>query len=445
VKTSLIALMVATAGLAACSPSSDASSEHAQVDVVRSTALRDTAPTLTAAERDAFAKGQAAFAVDLYQAVRTDPEHAASDIFISPHSVSTALAMTYAGARGNTADEMRSMLHFGLPDARLHSAFDRLDLDLHSRGEDARGQDGQPFRLNVANSIWAQKGTPFEAPFLDTLAVDYDSGLNVVDFVKDTEGGRLAINAWVDTKTEHRIKDVLPEGSLDERARLVIVNAVYFNAAWSTPFNPNGTALAAFTRLDGGTVQMPMMHGLDARPYVKGDGFEAVELPYDGNELAMLVIAPNAGTFGTYEAQFSGDKALGILGSLQSASVDLSFPKLKLDGSFGLKNPLKSMGMARAFDADVADFTGMSPRAAAEHFHIGNVLHKTFLDLDEKGTEAAAATVVINDLGGGAPTEPAKPIIMNVDRPFIFAIVDHQTKTLVFLGRVVAPTAGDAQ
>ncbi len=428
-----VALALAAVGLAACSSSSSSEADAVKVEVVRSAQQRDTSPQLSDDERATLAESQASFAVDIYQAVRKQPKSVDKDIFLSPHSVSIALAMTYAGARGQTAAEMKTALHYELPNDRLHTAFDYLDLALASRGKNAVGKDGKPFRLDVTNSIWGQKGTSFEAPFLDTLAVNYGAGLNVVDFIAETEKSRTTINDWVEEKTEKRIKDILPEGVVTPDTRLVLVNAVYFNAAWASKFEPAATSQAPFTKADGSVVQVAMMKGQSSRPYAKGDGYEAVEMAYDGEELAMLVIAPTAGTFATFESSLTGGKVLDILAGLETREVNLHFPKLKVDGSFDLKEPLRALGMNQAF-TDAADFSGMS---TTEPLRVTDVLHKTFLELDENGTEAAAATAVVAAGFSAAPVDP--PIVMKVDRPFITAIVDRQTRTLVFLGRVLEP------
>lgn len=434
-KLTNVALLTAALGVAACSSSSHPSGSATgvpKVDVVRSAQQREMNPTLSASELETLAKSRANFAVDIYQAVRKQPENVDKDIFLSPHSVSIALAMTYAGARGETATEMKKALHFDLPDERLHTAFDYLDLALESRGKDARGKDGEPFRLNITNSIWGQKETPFETAFLDTLAVNYGAGLNIVDFIGATEKSRSTINDWVEAKTENRIKEILPKGSVTADTRLVLVNAVYFNAAWASKFEPGATRPAPFTKADGSTVQVSMMNRQEHRPYAKGDGYEAVEMPYDGGELSMLVIAPTAGSFATFESTLTGGKVLDILAGLATKEVDLHFPKLKVDGEFGLKAPLESLGMERAF-ASSADFSGICSSA---DLYVADVLHKTFLELDESGTEASAATaVIVNEESASIDT----PVVMRVDRPFFTAIVDRQTKTLVFLGRILEP------
>lgn len=327
---------------------------------------------------------------------------------------------------------MKSALHFGLADDRLHTAFDWLDLALMSRGANAKGKDDQPFRLRVANSLWGQKGYAFESSFLDTLAVSYGAGLNAVDFRQDPDGAAETIDAWVQQKTEDRIKNLIPKGSLDPDTRFVLVNAVYFNAAWQSKFQAASTAPAPFTKADGSVVQVSMMHDDSERPYLEGDGFQAVELAYDGGEMSMLVIAPSKGTFASFESGLTGQRVLDMLAGLRSREVKLAFPKTKLDGTFELTPALQAMGMKKAFDSSAADFTGI----AHDSLFVKAVLHKTFLDLDENGTEAAAATAVV---GGttSAPVDP--PAVMDVDRPYILAIVDRETKTLVFLGRIMEP------
>lgn len=433
-RTALVCLApLASLAVVACTSDSEPGSNGSeQSEEVRSSLARDENPVVSEADKATFTTDQATFAVDLYQAVRKDAANASRDIFLSPHSASTALAMTYAGARGTTAAEMKSALRFGLADTNLHKAFNWLDLTLSRRGErDPEPDQGNPFRLHVANSVWNQKGMPIEAPFLDILATDYGAGVHTVDFVNDTENARLAINGWVEDRTEDRIKNLLPAGAVSDLTKMVLVNAVYFNASWASPFEPEATTDGAFTKLDGSTVTAKMMHGQASRRYVKGDGFEAVELPYRGNELSLLVIAPDSGNFAGFESALTGKVVLDVLAGLQSKEVNLSFPKLKLESAFSLLPPLRELGMKTAFTN--ADFSGIT---TAADLHISDVLHKTFLSIDEKGTEAAAATaVVMNDTA--APVDP--PVQLNIDRPFITAIVDRPTNTLVFLGRILEP------
>jgi serpin B len=429
-KTFRLALLVAVGSLVACAAPTD---EQPAIETVRSSLARNTAPIMSPVELDTLSTDQAAFAVSLYREVASSPGSAGQNVFLSPHSVSTALAMAYAGARGDTRAEMKQALHFGLDDARLHAGFDYLDLALSSRGQDAKAKDGEPFRISVANSLWAQKGAAFEAPFLDTLAVSYGAGVNVVDFGKATEPARLAINGWVEEKTESRIKDLIHKDGLSSATRLVLVNAVYFNAAWSTKFADGATAPAPFTRLDGSVAQVATMHTELTARYTQDAAFEAIELPYDGGDTSMLVIAPAKGTFAAFEGSLTGGKVLDVLAGLEEKPVRLSFPKAKVDGRFDLVQPLRAMGMKAAFEG-TADFGGIS---ATERLQIGGVVHQTFLDIDEGGTEAAAATEI--SFVDTAYHEPPTFLPMNVDRPYLVAIVDRQTKTLLFMGRIVDP------
>ena len=429
-KTFQLALLVAAGSLVACAGPSD---DKPAIETVRSSLARDTSPVLSPVEVDSLSADQADFAVSLYREVASSPASAGKDVFLSPHSVSTALAMAYAGARGDTRAEMKEALHFGLDDARLHAGFDYLDLALSSRGQNAAAKDGRPFRLSIANSLWSQKGAAFEAPFLDTLAISYGAGVNVVDFSHATEPARLAINGWVEEKTESRIKDLIQKDGLSSSTRLVLVNAVYFNAAWSQKFANGETAPAPFTRLDGSVAQVATMHTELTTRYKQDAAFEAIELPYDGGETSMLVIAPTKGTFAAFEGSLTGGKVLDVLAGLEEKPIRLSFPKAKLDGRFDLIQPLRAMGMKAAFDSS-ADFSGIS---ATEKLVIGGVIHQTFLDIDEGGTEAAAATAI--EFKDTAYHEPPKFLPMNVDRPYLVAIVDRQTKTLLFMGRILDP------
>lgn len=429
-----IASIVATASVVACSTSTTTSPSDGKtpVETVRSSLARETTPLLTPVELDTLASDEASFAVDLYHAVSAAPENAGRNVFISPHSVSAALAMTYAGAHGDTRDEMKKALHFGLPDDRLHRGFDYLDLALNSR-QHGQGKDGRLFTLRIANSVWSQKSYAFQAPFLDTLAVDYGAGVNVVDFTRAPNDARVTINGWASDNTDGRIRDLMPDGSIDALTRLVLVNAVYFSAAWQTKFTDGATAPAAFTTLDASVVQTSMMHAEIDAGYVKGDGYEAIELPYDGGDTALLVIAPTTGSFASFDAALTGAKVLDVLEGLRSTPVELSFPKAKLTGSYPLKAPLESLGMKAAFDG--GDFSGIS---TSDRLAIGGVFHQTSLDLDEGGTEAAAATGVEVGLVS-SESLPVHFVPMTVDRPYVIAIVDRATKTLLFMGRIVDP------
>ena len=403
------------------------------VAVARSALVRNAAPVVTDADKSALVAGNTAFALDLHRVLASDPAKRAENLFFSPHSISVALAMTYAGARGATATEMAAALRFGLTPERLHPAFDWLDLELMSRGQGAQGKDGQPFRLRVSNSLWGDGRSEFESAFLDTLALNYGAGMNLVDFRGDPETGRTRVNAWVSEQTEQRIKDILPSGSVDTLTRLVLVNAVYFNAAWQRKFDKSATAADTFTRLDGAGAAVDMMRQEAVFPFLAQAELQAIELAYDGGELGMLIVLPAAGRFAQVEQSLDADAVGAIRAGLNGVNVRLSMPKFRIEASLGLAATLRQLGMRTAF-TDAADFSGISVR---EPLQVKDVLHKGFIEVDENGTEAAAATAVIV----GTTSLPPPPRIMKIDRPFLFAIIDRSTGAVVFWGRVVDPRA----
>jgi serpin B len=375
-------------------------------------------------------RGNTAFAFDLYHDLTSQYDN----IFFSPHSISIALAMTWAGARGQTEQAMAQALHFDLPQARLHPMFNALDLALASRGRGAQGRDGQGFRLRVANSTWAQKDFSFLESFLDVLAVSYGAVMHLMDFVDDAEGARQTINAWVEEQTEERIRDLIPPGTLDGLTRLVLVNAVYFNAAWAEQFEPDRTRSQDFFLLDGSRVSVSMMWQTESLPYAQGPGYQAVELPYDGQDLSMLVMVPDAGNFSPFEARLDERRLTEIVSSLEVYSVDLSMPRWEFEGwTFSLTEALSRLGMGIAF-TPAADFSGMT---GARDLLIKDILHQAFVKVDEHGTEAAAATAVIM---GETSAEPCLPVLLRVDRPFIYLIRDRATGAVLFLGRVLDPS-----
>jgi serpin B len=392
--------------------------------VLTSEKQRILAPSVSDADREALADGNTAFALDLYGKLGGEP----GNMFYSPHSVSSALAMTYAGARTETEAEMASALRFTLPQERLHPAFNALDLALESRGEVAEGQDGEGFQLNIANALWGQVGYPFLPSFLDVLAENYGAGMNLVDFGQTSEA-REIINGWVAERTEDRIKDLLPEGSISGATRLVLTNAIYFNAAWKFPFKEEDTAPGDFTLADGSTVSVPMMAGTAEVRYGEGDGYAALEMPYDGDELAMVLVLPS--DIEAFEEGLDGARLDGVLGSLEPRNVTIGLPKFKVESTYDLIPPLEALGMSAAFGA--ADFSGIDGQGGLS---ISAVVHKAFVSVNEAGTEAAAATAVALDESG-----PPEPAAIRFDRPFFFIIRDNATSAILFVGRVADPSA----
>jgi len=397
-------------------------------ELLKSDKERITSPDVNSSEQALLVEGNSAFAFALYQALREQEVN----LFYSPHSISVALAMTYAGARNQTAEQMAATLQFLLEQERLHPAFNCLDAELASRGEGAQGKDGEGFRLNIVNAIWGQKGYGFLPTFLDVLAENYGAGLRILDFMNETEKSRLTINDWVSDQTEDRIKDLIPQGVLTSGTRLVLTNAIYFNAAWEYPFDKDVTADGGFYLLDDGQVIVPMMKQTQSFGYADGEGYQAVELAYDGGELSMVILVPEAGQFQAFEKGLQAERVDAIISDLQLTGVTLTMPRFEFDSEFSLKDTLAGMGMPIAFSGG-ADFSGMT---GSPDLSIDAVLHKAFVSLDEAGTEAAAATAVI------MIEEAPEPLVeLTIDHPFIFLICDIQTGAVLFVGRVLNPAA----
>lgn len=422
-------IVLAFALAAGCSGESSASSPASSV--VSSSLTRDTAPNAPAADQAQLATDNTAFAFDLYRAI--SGAGADANLFYSPYSISIALAMTYAGAVGSTATQMASALHFDLPPARLNPAFDAIDLALASRAAGNQGADGQPFRLNVADSLWGDRSTSFAAPFLDTLAVDYGSAVHVADFAGSPDPSRLEINQWVSDETAGIIPSLLPEGSITPDTRVVLVNAIDFDAAWAMPFDPSATASAPFTRLDGSIVQVPEMSNVTSMNYAETATYQAVELPYSGNQTSMIVVLPAAGQFSNVELAMNAGLYSQVAAGLASQGVQLSLPRFTIDGAtLSLKSALTSLGMSDAF-TDQADFSAM---VVSDPVFLSDVVHQAFVAVTESGTVAAAATgVIARDTAAFLA-----PKIVDVNRPFFFFIRDIPTGTLLFVGRATDPS-----
>lgn len=401
-------------------------------ETIRSEKQRITNEQVPEDDLELLRQGNTDFAFDLYRELSAESD-AGDNMFYSPLSISIALAMTYAGAKGETKTEMADVLHFDLPEPDLHAAFNDLDQALESRGQDGLGSDGEPFRLNVINALWGQVGFPFLESFLDVLALYYGAGMTLLDFMADPEAGRLVINDWVAAQTENRIEDLIPKNVITLYTRLVLTNAVYFNASWKEPFIEEITRDGEFSTPEG-KVTVPMMQQETKYGYAEGDGYQAVDLPYDGDELSMVILVPDEGHMAEIEAALNGAFVKALTDSLEIQNVTLTMPKFSFTQSFGLKDTLRSMGMEIPFIGGLADFTGI---ADPSELYISDVIHKAFVAVDEKGTEAAAATaVVVSDTAA-----PMDPKVVKLDRPFIFFIRDIQTGAVVFVGRVANPTA----
>ena len=416
-------LLTVSVLMTGCMPNSQSvKAEVAQADVPR-----ETAPDVSEGQMAALVEGDIAFAADLYQELRgTD-----GNLFFSPYSISTALAMTYAGARGETESQMAETLHFTLPQEELHPAFNTLNMALEP-GADVADEE---FVLHIANSLWAEKEYDFREAFLELLARHYGAGLRLVSFKTAPEDARQAINEWVSDQTEEKIQDLIPKGGITDLTRLVLANAIYFNAKWMHSFPKENTEDGAFTLVDGSEVEAPMMAWNKPQmiPHAQGANYQAIELPYRGGETSMVIIVPDAGEFEAFEQQLSGEQLQSILAEMETRGVALTMPKFEYDAAFSLADTLAEMGMPDAMDRERADFSGMD---GTRDLLITDVFHKAFVAVDEEGTEAAAATAVVV----GLESMPVQDVELTVDRPFICLIRDTQTGSVLFLGRVMNPT-----
>jgi serpin B len=390
---------------------------------IRSSASRASADPAAAQD---LRPAMDAFSADLYRIVARQP----GNLVLSPYSIGAALAMSRAGAAGETARQLDAVLHAALA-KDLHAGFNALDEALARRPGKYRVLDQSiELELATANRLWGQKDFSFEAAFLDRLAGSYGAGMQIVDYKTDHEAGRRTINDWVAARTKDRIKDLIPQGVLDARTRLVLTNAIYLKAPWLLPFDP--AAAATFRRADDSAVQAQMMSQSVSLAYGRGDGYQAVRLPYAGG-LSMVAILPDAGTLGAFERSLDGAALRRIVSGLAAKPVVLSMPRFSFRSKAALKDALGELGMPIAF-TDRADFSGITRE---EPLAITDVLHQAFIAVDEKGTEAAAATAVIFH----AISAPLQPVVLTLDRPFLFLIQDDETGAILFMGRLADPTA----
>lgn len=372
------------------------------------------------------------FALRLYREVAArEPD----DVFLSPYSVSTALSMAYAGARGKTATELADALRIDMEPETWHAARNRLELDMI---ENAAGwpprDDVVPLTLEPTNAMFGQSDYSFEEQYLETLAANYGAGLQTVDFIGHTEEARVAINEWVADRTRDRIEELIEQGVLSDDTRAVLVNAIYFKATWAQPFDPEATQPMPFHLLDGSQRDVPMMSTGVKTSYVAGDGWQAVNVPYLG--ASMLVIVPDAGAFEAVENALDR-RFLGELDDRAAeANVDLRLPRWESETAVSLPAALKEMGILDLFDPLRADLSGVT---RVEPLFVSDVLHQANVSVDEEGTEAAAATAVVMDRVCACGDPP--PVSLTVDRPFLYLIRDSVSGEILFIGRVLEPDA----
>jgi serpin B len=430
-RTSLYLLWLALAVAAPACSSKPSSSSPQPIGEVRSGKPHDANPVVDTATQQMAVAGHNAFAFDLYRQLAIS---AKGNLVFSPTSIEYALAMTYAGAHGNTAAEMATALHFT---ADTPPAFNRFATDLASRNiaQSADAGDAPWLELDLVNTAWAQKGYSFVPDYLDVLSVNYDAGVKLLDFQTDPNGATDAINGFVADHTRDRIQNLLPPGALDNLTRLVLTNCVHFWGSWQVPFDANATSSASF-HVAAGDIQLPTMHQRTFLGYAEGSDWQATALPYAGGKLSFVIVLPGAGQLDTVRSRLSSDWLDAAVAQMNATptKLALALPKFRYDfGTVSLKQTLQALGMKDAFVPDVADFSGMEPK---KELYIANVFHKAFVQVAEKGTDAAAATsAVVSTRVSGSSVVP-KPFI--VDRPFMFLIRDD-TGLVLFVGEVDVP------
>ena len=389
-----------------------------------SMAQAQTPPPPTPAQT-AVADANNAFALDLYGQLRKRP----GNLFFSPESISTAFAMAYAGARGDTAAQMAATLHFTLPPDRLHPAMGVLLTDLNA------AHPG--YQLHVADALWAEKDFNFLDDYLKLTAANYGAGFNRVDFKGASEAARSTINQWVDEKTENKIKDLLPPGSVTSATRLVLTNAIYFKGDWQDQFNKASTQDEDFHLSASQTVKTPLMHIEERFGYFDAGPYQLLDIPYKSRELSMVVFLPkDSAGLPALEKSLTAASVQKSLDQLRgSAKVILSLPKFKMTQQFELENTLSDLGMSLAFQPTAADFSAMTGK---KDFWISAAIHKAYIDVNEEGTEAAAATAIV--MRSMAMARELPPVVFRADHPFVFLIRDNRSGAILFMGRVSDPT-----
>jgi serpin B len=392
------------------------------------------------------AKATNELGVDLHRQLATGDEN----LCISPYSIDSALAMTFAGADGETRSEMARVLHF--PNAGdVPASFSTLQQSLEQTGAKTGelvkeskkfGGPSEPITLNIANRLFAQKSYHFREAFLSLVKQNFGGAFEPLDFVADPAAATQRINNWVAEQTRDRIRDLIPGGALDKTTRLVLANALYLKAPWASEFSQNATHSELFF-VRGAPVDVPMMRKTDKNfGYARREGFTVVSLPYAGNDLQFVVLLPDdINGLRELESKLSADVLTGCA-KLEKQDVDLHLPKFKLEPpTVALKEKFEALGMKTAFDdpRGSANFDKIAPRKPNDYLYISNIFHKTFIAVDEKGTEAAAATAVVMMRATSMPGPKPPPIEVKVDRPFVYAIQHVPSGVCLFLGRVTDP------
>jgi serine protease inhibitor len=378
-------------------------------------------------EMSRLVQGNNVFAFDLYGKLH----EADGNLFFSPYSISSALAMTYAGANCRTAEEMAKTLRLSPDKAQSAAAFQSLIAAINGKG------DRRAYQLYTANALWGQQGDELRPDFLKLTEQYYGAGLHQVDFRNATDAARQTINRWVEEQTSNKIKDLLRPGAVGPSTSLVLTNAIYFKAAWMQEFWEKATKQEAFHVSGANDVNVPMMHKMEECNYFESGDFQLLDLPYEQRQLSLLVVLPKkADGLATVEKTLTADDLAAWLPKMKTYQVDIALPKFKMTAEFKLKEVLSALGMPTAFSRG-ADFTGISTTPPG--LFIENVIHKAYVDVHEKGTEAAAATAVVMDRASAPVSHPKA--VFRADHPFVFMIRDNQTGSILFMGRVANPNS----
>ncbi len=392
------------------------------------TAMTRTPDAVPPKEASRLASASNTFAFDLWKrAAGLKP----GNLAVSPASISMALAMPYGGAKGETAAQMKTVLHFDADPGAQMTSWGKMSADLT--------RPSPAMKLRIANRGFADTAAKLEPSFVARTR-DFGAPLETLDFQKAAEPSRARINGWVEEQTEHRIKDLLPADAIKPLTRLVLVNAIYFLADWQRPFDPTWTKKAPFTTAAKTKKDVDTMLQVESFPVMKADGVSVVQLAYKGGTASMLVILPDqVDGLDALERTITAASLEKWKRALARQRIELTLPRFEVSPATGLSlaTPLQAMGMPLAFDRLKADFSGIAnPSDPRERLHISDVFHKAFVKVDEKGTEAAAATAVVMGAAGGAP---ARPLELKVDHPFLFVIEDTASGLILFMGRVTDP------
>ncbi len=382
-------------------------------ELVRSQLQRELEPSLSDGDAKQFSDDRATFALDLYRS-----NDASENVVVSPYSLDAVMAMLYAGARGSTESQMASGMRFSLPQDSLHAGFNQLDLELASRGEDAKSSSGGDFRLRPVNQLFTQNGFTLNAPYLDTLAKNYGAAVSMMDFAGESEASRAKINDWIGAMTEGLIPEFLKHGAIDPHLVLVLVNTLYFDGAWAAEFSAEDVVFEG-GRVSGFTGASPGRH-------VKGDGFEAVAIPYDDEQIELLVIEPD--DFDAFHAALDADQLTAILDGLYSVEIDLTMPTFDLRSRHDLGGTLQQMGVIDLFSAAV-DLSGIA--GAPGDLELAWIVQESVIKVSERGTVAAAATA-----GGIQSISAPLRVPVTIDRSFVYLLRDRGTGAILFIGHV---------